>query len=283
MNTDDKIINKYIIKSIIGEGKFGKVYKAYNIKNEEFVAIKLEDKRTSYNLLKRETTILKYLYERKCRNIPMIYWFGPHNNYTTLVMSYYEISLYDYFQVKAVSISKINNIMIKCINILENIHNLFVIHRDIKPQNFMIKNGEIFLIDFGLASYYITDEQIHISNKIGEHIIGTPKYISTNIHNGYTPSRRDDIISLGYIFIFLFNNELPWDNITLNDEELLYPNPTHILNSFNVRRKNLKSIENLIHICENINTSIVNYFKITYNIDYHITPPYNSLCSLFLI
>ena len=61
MDPNYKINNKYIVQSVIGEGKFGKVYKGYNIKTQEPVAIKLEDKGTPYKLLKRETSIMKYL------------------------------------------------------------------------------------------------------------------------------------------------------------------------------------------------------------------------------
>ena len=44
-----KINNKYIVQSVIGEGKFGKIYKGYNIKTQEPVAIKLEDKYGAHN------------------------------------------------------------------------------------------------------------------------------------------------------------------------------------------------------------------------------------------
>ena len=70
---NNTIANKYHIDKFIGNGKFGKVYRGINNKNNNYVAIKLEDKRTSYKLLKRETSILKYLYENKCRSIPSVY------------------------------------------------------------------------------------------------------------------------------------------------------------------------------------------------------------------
>jgi serine/threonine protein kinase len=275
------IANKYHIDKFIGNGKFGKVYRGINNKNKNYVAIKLEDKRTSYKLLKRETSILKYLYEKKCRSIPSIYWFGEIDDFMGLIMSYYDCSLFEYLNIKSINQSKLNYIMVKSIQILESIHCNFVIHRDIKPQNFMIKNGELFLIDFGLATFWVNDEQIHISNSTRQEIIGTPKYISPNIHQGWTPSRRDDIISLGYIYIYLFAQELPWDSVYTDTENEIYNNEIHILHSKNIQRRTLKSLEHILPVCENINKDIDTFFQISYKIDFHETPPYNSLCSVF--
>jgi serine/threonine protein kinase len=275
------IANKYHIDKFIGNGKFGKVYRGINNKNNNYVAIKLEEKRTSYKLLKRETSILKYLYEKKCRSIPSIYWFGEIDDFMGLIMSYYDCSLFDYLNIKTINESKLNYIMVKSIQILESIHCNFVIHRDIKPQNFMIKNGELFLIDFGLATFWVNDEQIHISNSTRQEIIGTPKYISPNIHQGWTPSRRDDIISLGYIYIYLFAQELPWDSVYTDTENEIYNSEIHILHSKNKQRTTLKSLEHILPVCENINKDIDTFFQISYKIDFHETPPYNSLCSIF--
>ena len=130
-------------------------------------------------------------------------------------MTYYDTSLYQYLQTnRDISIDKLNRIFLQCIVILESIHKLYVIHRDIKPQNFMLKNGELFLIDFGLSIFYVHENGEHIDESSHDAIIGTPKYISLNIHNGISPSRRDDLISIGYMYIFMFCRELPWENIT---------------------------------------------------------------------
>ena len=64
------------------------------LEKEILNAIKIEDKRTQFKLLKRETTIMQYLYEHKCRNIPSVYWFGPINDHMGLVIPFYECSLF---------------------------------------------------------------------------------------------------------------------------------------------------------------------------------------------
>lgn len=279
-NSNFIIANKYKITECIGNGTFGCVYKGTHIKNNNTVAIKLEDKRTSYKLLKRETSIMKYLYEHQCRNIPSIYWFGSVNNYMGLVIPFYECSLLQYREMKSISESKLHSIMIKCISILESIHNNMVIHRDIKPQNFMVKDGELFLIDFGLATFYLNEDKHHIHNTIGEHITGTPKYVSHFIHDGYTPSRRDDLISLGYMYIYLHSQQLPWDSLpSTNDTQ--YPSELFILHPTNILRKNLKGIENLTNTCNEINQYILSFFTFCNNYEYYDTPNYASLYSLF--
>lgn len=111
--------------------------------------------------------------------------------------------------------------MISIIEIIEKIHEKGVIHRDIKPENFMISQSRIQdnqdhqivkklnIIDFGLSRIYIKDGT-HIPNKQNSSIVGTMRYISTYIHEGNVYSRRDDIISILYVIIYLLKGRLPW-------------------------------------------------------------------------
>lgn len=90
---------------------------------------------------------------------------------------------------------------------IELVHSLGFIHRDVKPQNFVI--GEVFdeknrhddgiyLLDFGLAKPFVIDSDLnkkedHIPYEIGRRIRGTPMYMSINVMLGIEPSRRDDL------------------------------------------------------------------------------------------
>lgn len=277
----DIIARKYTINKCIGSGKFGCVYKGLNTKTNEPVAMKFENKETIYKLLKRETTILNYLYEHGCRNTPCVYWYGLYTHFTCLVMPFYECSLYEYSKIKEITDHQLDTMMIQCIRIIESIHINIVIHRDIKPQNFMLKNGELFLIDFGLATFYINEYKIHVPNVMGEHVTGTPRFISQHIHDGCTPSRRDDLISLGYIYIYMYANELPWDSVPTDITISSHTNEIHIMHSKNIQRKELKSIDNIIDVCRRINSRIENFFRFCNSYDYEKEPMYNSLCSLF--
>jgi serine/threonine protein kinase len=108
--------------------------------------------------------------------------------------------------------------MITMVEIIEKIHEKSVIHRDIKPENFMISNlqtqdneptKKLHIIDFGLSRIYMKDGA-HIPNKPNSPIVGTMRYISTHIHEGNVYSRRDDIISVLYVIIYLLKGRLPW-------------------------------------------------------------------------
>ncbi len=112
--------------------------------------------------------------------------------------------------------------MISIVETIEKIHEKGIIHRDIKPENFMIAQSQpqtqlhdhnpvkkLHIIDFGLSRIYIKDGA-HIPNKPNSPIVGTMRYISTYIHEGNVYSRRDDIISVLYVIIYLLKGRLPW-------------------------------------------------------------------------
>lgn len=277
-----KIANKYIIYENIGSGCFGSIYSGVNSKTDVKVAIKMEPIDSSIRILKHETSILKYLYEHGSRDIPIVYWFGIHNNNSCLVMSLYDCSLYDYIQTKPLSINKINAIMVTLISILKSIHNKLIIHRDIKPQNVMLKNGELFLIDFGFATFYVDDCANHlIDDGNRQNIIGTPKYVSFHVHCGSLPSRRDDLISLGYMYVYLASRKLPWDTLVPSDEINSEYDETHILNYKNKQRAALKRFDSIRIACIEINKQIENYIKYCYYIQYDDLPNYDALIDIF--
>jgi serine/threonine protein kinase len=143
-----------------------------------------------------------------------------------------------------------HNIMRSAISILDHIHDKYVIHRDIKPANFMIHNDELILIDFGLASFYVDSNEKHISPTTDStkksNIIGTPKYASWNIHCGEEYSRRDDLMSVVYIGLFLIYGSDLWSDVIatkndINDRCLLL----HPLNQWFKTQKNLENIMNM--------------------------------------
>jgi serine/threonine protein kinase len=116
-------------------------------------------------------------------------------------------------KIKTDKEANIKNIAIQMIQLIETLHNKLLIHRDIKPNNFMMKNNKLYLIDLGMCKRYETNG-IHMKCGTLTKIIGTPNYVSLNIHNNIEPSRRDDIESILYICMYLFYGKLEWDNET---------------------------------------------------------------------
>ena len=200
------LAKKYKIIEKLNNGEFGTIFKAENIRTKELVAIKMESISVETKMLKRETQIYQYL--GKATGIPHVKWFGTTDEYNYMVLPLFGTSLAS----KTFSLVDSFSIGQKIVKILSFIHGKGLIHRDIKPDNFVFSQDgtDVYIIDFGLCKKYIDNDNKHIEIKSGKTIIGTPNFVSVNVHNGVEPSRRDDLISLAYIILYLINGGLPW-------------------------------------------------------------------------
>ena len=271
------IANKYSIISKIGQGQFSNVYKGKHDRTNELVAIKSENIDTPIPLLKHEARILNYINSKQSSFVPFVYWYGIYSSLPTLIIPLYECSMEDYYTNKTMSKKQCILDIVKIINVLSFIHECGVLHCDIKPDNFMIKNHNIYLIDFGLSSIYV-DEHLNPLPKKNDntHITGTPKFISLNIHNGVTPSRCDDLVSAIYIYSYFVNQKnLPWLNVQDKIDEYV---SNHILHFKNQERKRLKIyyFDNLDDKC--IEKQILHHLIYS---DFNDKPHYQWILSLF--
>jgi casein kinase 1 len=275
------ILNKYLIDKLIGNGHFGNIFKGRVIKTNEIIAIKIEKKELL--TLKHEAIVLNYLYEKSVQNIPKIYWYGKHCNFNCLIIPYYNYCLFDYILLfsEVVNNNFIINIMIKMITLLKTIHECHVIHRDIKPQNFMIdKYNNVILIDFGMAEFYIEEKERETKKGTeGElHIVGTPKFMSVYNHDGFS-SYRDDLISIGYICLWMLNKQLPWDHHCSQIEndyknQNLKNQKNIFLNNFKESMKNENEPNILLRV-------ICKYLVYCHKLNYNSFPHYNELVKIF--
>lgn len=264
-----KIAKKYELIGVLGKGKFGAVYQGKNIKTGEFVAVKLE-KNDQPHVLKHETTILNYLYSKSCRNIPPVHMYGIVDSYVYLVMPLYTQSFDTFIQ----SGNVVSVFMSSAIQILGNIHRHGVVHRDIKPDNWMISYNELILIDFGLATFYINDQGKHVPFSRKTHIIGTPKYVSVRVHEGSEYSRRDDLISLAYIGIMTVLGADLWGVSNLATS-------LDVSSPGNIYLRQAKHIDTLLPRITHISPELAKYLEYVYSLDFDESPDYDKMKTMF--
>merc|ERR1711953_301476 len=113
------------------------------------------------------------------------------------------------------------------INRVEYMHAKNFIHRDIKPDNFLIglgkKANQVHVIDFGLAKKYRDPKtQQHIPYREGKNLTGTARYASVNTHLGIEQSRRDDLEAVGYVLMYFNRGALPWQGLKANSKKEKY-------------------------------------------------------------
>ena len=263
--------NKYQCINKIGEGSFGNIYKASY--NGNYYALKFENIKKS-NLLEKEAVIMNYL---KGPNIPYVKYYGSTKCYNILVMQLLGKNLETFFEEKKkLSLKTVCMIGYQFVTILEYLHNKHIIHRDIKPDNFVVGlnnlSHNIYLLDFGLSKKYRSSKtlkQIPFTNI--EKIIGTVRYNSINANEGFEQSPRDDLESAGYVLIYFIKGELPWQGMHANNKEEKYQKILRMKNKITANK-----------LCERIPEEFAKYIDYTRNLQYYEQPNYEMLKKLFI-
>ena len=273
------IFNKYKLQKLVNKSAYSNVYTGININTKELVSIKLENRKSIYNLLESEAYYLIYL---KGFGIPNIISYGKNGKFNILIEELLGPSLNDILKLRKIKkkfpIKDTCIIALQALDRLEYIHSKYIIHQDIKPHNFLIGRKDpkvIYLIDFGFAKKYRSSRTgKHIQFKNLGKFFGSLTYISINGNAGYEQSRRDDLESLGYMLVYLATNNLPWKSKRIMEtiEEISY------------FRKEIYKIKKSFlpeKICEGLPEEFIDYIKYCRKLEFEQEPDYNYLKNLF--
>ncbi|KAF2944203.1 hypothetical protein DAI22_02g124300 [Oryza sativa Japonica Group] len=158
---------------------------------------------------------------------------------------------------------------------VEFMHSKGYLHRDIKPDNFLMglgrKANQVYIIDFGLAKRYRdATTNRHIPYRENKNLTGTARYASCNTHLGIEQSRRDDLESIGYVLLYFLRGSLPWQGLKAATKKQKYDKISE--------KKLATPIEVL---CKSHPVEFASYFHYCHSLTFDQRPDYGFLRRLF--
>ena len=209
-------ISRFKLLTKIGRGSFGKIYSAWDREIDKKVAIKIEKSERNGSLHK-EVIFYKILNEEE--GVPQMIYYNLDSDQNILVLELLGSSIEELFISCNRKFSLKTTLMIsfQVIERVKQVHKKGIIHRDIKPHNFLMGVKEnkdfVYIVDFGLSKKYMHKNGKHIKFRENSSLVGTVRYASHYNQLGIVQSRRDDLISLGYLLIYLIKGKLPWQGL----------------------------------------------------------------------
>ncbi|XP_069684130.1 serine/threonine-protein kinase fused isoform X2 [Periplaneta americana] len=189
-------MEKYEVLGLVGEGSFGRVYKAKSRKTDEIVAFKIIQKRgrseKELRSLRQEFEIQQHLHHPNI--IQMIDSFETENE-IVVVTEYAEKELYEILGKEGyLPEERVRKIACDLVSALYYLHSHRVLHRDLKPQNILMEADDVAkLCDFGFARSMSTGTHVLTSIK------GTPLYMAPELIEEKPYDHNADLWSLGCI------------------------------------------------------------------------------------
>lgn len=272
---DLRVGRKFRLGRKIGAGSFGDIYMGTNIITREEVAIKLESINAKHPQLEYEARVYRALSGGV--GIPFVRYFGKDCEFNCMVIDLLGPSLEDLFNYcnRRFSYKTVLLLADQLLCRIEYVHARSFIHRDIKPDNFLMGTGrrsnQVNIIDFGLAKKYRDVRTfMHIPYRENKNLTGTARYASINTHLGIEQSRRDDLESLGYVFIYFCKGSLPWQGLKAATKRQKYE-----------RIMEKKITTPLDVLCKGLPPIFMQYFSYVKNLRFEDKPDYNHLRTLF--
>lgn len=284
MLAEDQVIleGRYKVCKRLGSGAFGEIFKVEKIRTGEFFAAKIEKatKNQKHVMLFWESKLIHKLRGKTC--VPGLYYVGTDTSmekqhFHVMVMDLLGPSLEDLFQAckRQFDLKTVLLVGIQMIKRIEKVHEERIIHRDIKPDNFLIGGSDatkdsVYVIDFGLAKCYRNSDGAHIPYREGKNLTGTARYASINTHKGVEQSRRDDLETIGHVLLYFLKGSLPWQGLPGRNKDEKYNN---------IKKKKLET--SLDELCKGYPPEFKEYMEYCRQLKFEEEPNYKFLYDMF--
>lgn len=268
---------KFRLRRKIGSGSCGEVFSGRNAETGEQVAIKLEKIESKRPMLGHEAHLYNALKGEV--GVPKMHWHGTESEYNVIVMDRLGPSMQNLFDAcdRKFSLKTVLMIADQMITRVEQVHAKDYLHRDIKPDNFLIgghqvgKAGLVHIIDFGLSKRYRERKtQKHVVFGEGKSFMGTARFASLNAHKGIVQGRRDDLEAVGYVLAYFLRGNLPWQKVRAESKPELYQKIAAMKESVTTEE-----------LCEHLPIEFATYLDYCRGLSFTEKPDYVYLRSLF--
>ncbi|KAM0913635.1 hypothetical protein ACQ4PT_012057 [Festuca glaucescens] len=272
----DRIVGgKFKLGKKIGCGSFGVIYLGTDMDTYEIVAVKIESSNAKHPQLFYEAKIYNAL--QGGSGIANVKWCGVDGEENVLIIDLLGPSLEDLFVYcgRTFTLKTVLMLADQMITRIEFMHSKGYLHRDIKPDNFLMglgrKANQVYAIDFGLAKRYRdSTTNRHIPYREHKSLTGTARYASSNTHLGIEQSRRDDLESLGYVLLYFLQGSLPWQGLKAATKKQKYEK---------IREKKISTPIEVL--CKSCPVEFASYFHYCHSLTFDQRPDYGFVKRLF--
>eukprot|EP01107_Rhizomastix_libera_P003843 TRINITY_DN1659_c0_g1_i1.p1 TRINITY_DN1659_c0_g1~~TRINITY_DN1659_c0_g1_i1.p1 ORF type:complete len:344 (-),score=58.16 TRINITY_DN1659_c0_g1_i1:45-1076(-) len=264
---------KWKVVQCIGIGSYGEIYSAINTQTNDMVALKVEEVDSAKQSLQSEVAALRYL-----QGVPFVCEYISCGRFESLNYAVLQLLGENLADIRkrqpGQKFSLISSVrmMIQSLECIRALHEKNIIHRDVKPSNFVMGPDKtnptypprLYVIDFGLSRKYLLPDGTHKPPRENAGFRGTARYASVFSHRNMELSRRDDIWSIFYMGIEFVTGTLPWrsqsEKERIGEIKQKYLNPS---------------------LVENLPEEFEMFFNHLMSLKYESAPDYDFICNTF--